>query len=559
MFGIPGVRRCRVRGLKLRGVHMKIVLFCRSAVLPLVAGVTLMPAVALAQRAEDLPPHRLDTPVEMRVPGRIFLQLTPEAVRTGEGEEFISTMTRMFDGRVLRRYTRLLPGMVLLQVRPGDERVVAEIARMSREVKSIAWDTWGGTEAGPSDPRAVNGDMDFWRTRVCIDPVWEAGYTSSTKIVTAIIDTGINYLQPDLIPNLWENQDEKNGVAGVDDDGNGVIDDIIGAAFIWNDPSSPPACAEANGTLNPPSCWTTNRCGGTCEYVWNGLQLFSDGISDDPFDRDGPAVTDFDPAFLDPPCPCPTRDSTWLGHGTLTAAMIGARGNNALHASGVAWEARMMAVRVMDTPWRMPFVSDFIAALDYMIATPEVRVAAIPLTYEYSGALEAAAQAAVDNGIVLVCAAGNAGVHVPWPPPNGRFFPGAFANIKGVISVGASDCNDAPYQFTPPFYSTNWGETTVDVFAPGENRLPVLDGVYGFTSGASSLVAGIVSLYLAENPSATPADVEELIVNTARQVPVLQAFPANQNNPACRAGGVINAAAMFGLPASCPPIEPCDP
>jgi serine protease len=219
----------------------------------------------------------------------------------------------------------------------------------------------------------------------------------------------------------------------------------------------------------------------------------------------------------------------------------------------------MMAVRVMDTPWRMPFVSDFIAALDYMIATPEVRVAAIPLTYEYSGALEAAAQAAVDNGIVLVCAAGNAGVHVPWPPPNGRFFPGAFANIKGVISVGASDCNDAPYQFTPPFYSTNWGETTVDVFAPGENRLPVLDGVYGFTSGASSLVAGIVSLYLAENPSATPADVEELIVNTARQVPVLQAFPANQNNPACRAGGVINAAAMFGLPASCPPIEPCDP
>jgi hypothetical protein len=193
-----------------------------------------MPALALAQREGELPPHNLDTPPEMRVPGRIFVQLTPESQQNGEGEQFITTMTRMFEGRVVRRYKRLLPGMVLLQVRPGDERVVADIARMSRDVQSIAWDTWGSTN-GPNDPRAVNGEMDFWRTRVCIDPVWDAGITSSTNIVTAIIDTGVNYLHPDLVDNMWVNSVESTGLPGIDDDGNDVIDDLHGAAFSWPD------------------------------------------------------------------------------------------------------------------------------------------------------------------------------------------------------------------------------------------------------------------------------------------------------------------------------------
>lgn len=51
----------------------------------------------------------------------------------------------------------------------------------------------------------------------------------------AVIDTGIDYAHPDLASNMWVNTAEKNGLPGVDDDGNGYIDDVYGYDFINND------------------------------------------------------------------------------------------------------------------------------------------------------------------------------------------------------------------------------------------------------------------------------------------------------------------------------------
>jgi Subtilisin-like serine proteases len=56
--------------------------------------------------------------------------------------------------------------------------------------------------------------------------------TGSDKVLVAVIDTGIDYNHPDLKDNVWTNEAEANGQPGVDDDGNGIIDDIHGAAFI---------------------------------------------------------------------------------------------------------------------------------------------------------------------------------------------------------------------------------------------------------------------------------------------------------------------------------------
>ncbi len=54
-------------------------------------------------------------------------------------------------------------------------------------------------------------------------------------IVVAVVDTGIDQNHKDLIPNMWVNEAEKNGKDGVDDDGNGLIDDINGYDFVNND------------------------------------------------------------------------------------------------------------------------------------------------------------------------------------------------------------------------------------------------------------------------------------------------------------------------------------
>jgi subtilisin family serine protease len=62
---------------------------------------------------------------------------------------------------------------------------------------------------------------------------WERhNILGSREIVVAIIDTGIDILHPDLKENLWVNKKELNGKPGVDDDGNGFVDDIHGWNFV---------------------------------------------------------------------------------------------------------------------------------------------------------------------------------------------------------------------------------------------------------------------------------------------------------------------------------------
>jgi len=68
------------------------------------------------------------------------------------------------------------------------------------------------------------GAIEAWKTE-----------TGSKDIIVAVIDTGVDYRNPDLKDNIYTNLAELNGQPGVDDDGNGYIDDIHGYDIVKKD------------------------------------------------------------------------------------------------------------------------------------------------------------------------------------------------------------------------------------------------------------------------------------------------------------------------------------
>jgi subtilisin family serine protease len=112
--------------------------------------------------------------------------------------------------------------------------------------------------AMPSDP--LSGEQ--WALPMIRAPdAWDT-CRGDREIIVAVIDTGVDYTHRDLQGNLWVNEAEGNGVAGVDDDGNGYIDDIRGYNFAADD--ADPADDHGHGT----------HCAGTIAAVGNnGLDI----------------------------------------------------------------------------------------------------------------------------------------------------------------------------------------------------------------------------------------------------------------------------------------------
>lgn len=81
------------------------------------------------------------------------------------------------------------------------------------------------------NPPVVDPDLSrmYGLSKIGAQQAWQVT-SGSTKVLLANIDTGIDYNHEDLINNLWRNPAEIPA-DGVDNDGNGYIDDIVGWDF----------------------------------------------------------------------------------------------------------------------------------------------------------------------------------------------------------------------------------------------------------------------------------------------------------------------------------------
>ncbi len=399
-------------------------------------------------------------------------------------------------------------GFRTLRVPAGQSRdqFLAEL-RSQPGVVSAAPEARVFAALAPSDPYYL-ANQAAYLNQIGTPAAWDLA-TGNKQIVVAVLDSGTDLAHPDIASRLWENSLE-TADDGIDHDANGCINDRNGCRFIE---------------------LTTDRA-TRCGYSSSART----GAVLDDHGRPGSASH---------------------SHGTIVAGIIGAAGNNGVGVTGVAWNVRIMTVKVLDCgtgKGGAPSgdISDVAFGIDYarrmganvislsLASAPGDQTADQPI-------LRQAIQAAQDQGIIIVAAAGN---HQAGDSQVGPGYPAAYTQYPSVVAVGASDNLNGN---TWASYS-NYGPA-IDFAAPGSNIVSTvrsdlgLPNPYGVaeqgTSFATPLVAGMFALMMSRNSRLAGADYIQIARDTA--TPAAPA-PHGQN---WAGSGIINiGAAVARVPLS---------
>ncbi len=305
-------------------------------------------------------------------------------------------------------------------------------------------------------------DQQWYLDAVNAYQAWAIAPTSSPReIIVATIDGGVDDSHPDLKGILWQDEDET--VDGQDEDMDGYVDDVNGWNFVLDSPDTRPV-AHANG-------------------------------------------------------------ANWaFEHGTLVNSIIGARGNDDIGMSGMAWNVKIMPLVILDENGNGETV-DLALAIRY--ATRH-RADIINMSLEgdmldndvAEAILEATAQ-----GVLVVIAAGNGFDGVAHNFDDYELFPACHkgAAEQSILVVTATDVSGAKHP------SANYG-SCVSLAAPGGEIFgarPTYDpdgnhenvsgyGVWSGTSLSAPLVSGVAAMLKAKYPEWTGEQLANRILETAQ-------------------------------------------
>lgn len=361
------------------------------------------------------------------------------------------------------------------------------------------------------DPTQQDGDdpefsKQWGMNDIGASDAWKI-HRGSAEVVVAVIDTGVDYTHEDLLPNMWRNPGESGldeegrpkASNGIDDDGNGFVDDVVGWDFVSND----------------------NK----------------------PYDL-----------YVDP-SELLTRGGN-PGHGTHCAGNVAARGQNSLGISGVAPNVKIMALRFLSEKGGGT-TADAIKSIRYAVDNGAKVLSNSwgsegenPNDPEGNQALRDAVQYAQDKGVLFVAAAGNGhwgrGYDNDTDPRPA--YPASYDHDI-IISVAALNNQNALGSFS------NWGLKSVDIGAPGVAVFSTtVGGKYsdkviemgGFevtwdgTSMAAPHVSGAAALYWSMHPQKTWQEVKAAILGSAQKIPALENKSVS--------GGKLDVRALMNTP-----------
>ncbi|TRU47783.1 MAG: peptidase S8, partial [Microcystis aeruginosa Ma_QC_Ch_20071001_S25] len=208
----------------------------------------------------------------------------------------------------------------------------------------------------------------------------------------------------------------------------------------------------------------------------------------------------------------PGTNSSGQGHGTHVAGTVAAA-NNGIGMTGVAYNSRIMAIRMGDVNSQGWFTNggNLAQAIRYAVDNG-ARVINMSLGWTDSTALSDALAYAASRNVITVSAAGNSSLSSPGTP--------AYYATQYGLSVGAVDSSRTIASFSN---RAGTNSSMQHVMAPGVNVYSTLPGnryaSYSGTSMAAPHVAGVVALMLGANPNLTHAQVRSILTSSAVRLP----------------------------------------